>query len=127
MVVGLYRKDDGEEIVYENVHDMSCKVDFINGKPVYEITLLQVNHYEYINISNISSFTVFDSKATWVNEGNDIMCPHCGQHYDKSILNITSGMYFCPKCGQSVNYDSYLHDTISEDSVSDTDEDDNEE
>lgn len=52
------------------------------------------------------------------------MCPHCGQHYDKSILNITSGMYFCPKCGQSVNYDSYLHDMLSDDDDADAYEDD---
>jgi ribosomal protein L37AE/L43A len=127
MIVILYSKYDKKETVYKNVQDISCQVDFVNGEPVYQISLLQINHHEHIDISNISSFTVFDSVATWVNEDNDIICPHCGQHYNKSILSITSGMYFCPKCGQSVDYDSYLQDTITEDSIYDTDEDDEEE
>jgi ribosomal protein L37AE/L43A len=127
MIVILYSKYDKKETVYKNAQDISCRVDFVNGEPVYQISLLQINHHEHIDISNISSFTAFDSKATWICDDNNIICPHCGQHYDKSILSITSGMNFCPKCGQSVDYDSYLHDTISDDAIDDAYEDDEEE
>ena len=116
MTVCVFTKAKGESI-YRNVKNISTIVEMKNSKPLYTISLHQENRTDKIAVKDIKGFEVYQSKLTWIEDRTDIVCPHCGQHYECDIINMAHGdniMYFCPKCGESVDYDSYVHDTVEE-------------
>lgn len=122
MKIEVYSKSKGD-IIYKNVTHISTSVRnyLLEGEnvqlPIYELSILQQNHHESINLDDVTGFTIYDSPATWIDDATDIVCPHCGQNYDFDIMNMAHGeriMQFCPKCGNKVDVDSYFNDTIKE-------------
>lgn len=113
MIVSVSKKSGGDT-TYNNVKSISTGVRFKNGEPIYMISLTQQNHDDEITVKDISGFEVYQADLTWTNDGADIICPHCGQHFDKKIIDVVHGefMKFCPKCGKTVDYDSYVHDKV---------------
>lgn len=116
MTIEVHSKTKGS-IIYNNVKLISTGANYVDSKPVFLLRLTQVNHTKDINLNDVTGFSIYDSSATWIDDGTDIVCPHCRQNYDFDIMNMAHGdriMQFCPKCGSKVDVDSYFNDSIKE-------------
>lgn len=114
MIINIFSKSKGV-IIYKNVKNIKTSVNYVDDKPIFQLRIIQVNNSKYIDINDVTGFSIYNSDMTWIDDCTDIICPHCGQEFDYDIMNMAHGdriMQYCPKCGKKVDVDSYFNPTI---------------
>lgn len=119
----IYSKSKGE-IIFKNVNHISTSVrnylleEEKQQLPIFELSILQQNHHEQINLNDVTSFTIYDEKdKTWIDENGDLKCPHCNELFKRNLLKMGKNkapIEHCPSCGGKIDTGSYLKDTIKE-------------
>lgn len=110
MILEIHSKSKGN-FVYKNVRGISTGARYVEHVPIFHMTIYQENKYNNIQIDDITSFEIYESLMTWIDDRTDIVCPYCSQHFDSVILEMAHGdkiMQHCPKCGKRVDIDGYL-------------------
>lgn len=123
MKIEIYSKSKGE-IIYKNVTRISTSVRnyLLEGEdvqlPIFELSILQQNHHEQINLNDVTSLIIYDQKErTWINKNGDLMCPYCNELFNHKLLKMGKNkapIEHCPSCGEKIDTGSYLNDTLKE-------------
>lgn len=101
----VIHKNSGTNNIYENIQHISTGINFIDGKPVYILTLNAYPKFIDIRLEDIKSYEVYHTELSVVEVNDKLQCPHCCTMFDKSILDTTEQfLSFCPNCGNKVRF-----------------------
>lgn len=98
----IVRYHSGFEKHIENVTSMSTSVDFKDGMPIYEVSIV-TRGAEHIVCHEIKTFDIVHSDFTWEHYKGGMRCPNCSRVV-RMKFSRRDPLTYCPYCGSKNRY-----------------------